>query len=342
MIISASRRTDIPAFFAEWFVNRIRVGYVYTRNPINPHQISKISLSPDAVDCIVFWTKNHANLLPYLKELAGYNFYFQFTITPYGQELEPGLPPKPFLLELFKELSHKLGHNRVIWRYDPIIISETMPVAFHVDAFSAMAASLQGYTKRCVISFIDMYKKCERNLRDAELLPISEEIMREIATAFAKIAARNKIELVTCAEEIDLSAYGIAHGKCIDDHGYEIQSKLRGIIPYAARDCSTNQSHSAAHTELEFHNKLITEISGRSLKIGKDKTQRPLCQCVTSIDIGAYNTCLHGCLYCYANSDIKTIKKNIAMHDPLSPLLNGTLGKDDIVTTKKAASGTMD
>jgi DNA repair photolyase len=321
MIISASRRTDIPAFFAEWFVNRIREGYVYTRNPINPHQISKISLAQDVVDCIVFWTKNPANLLPYLNELAAYNFYFQFTITPYDQQLEPGLPPKPFLLELFKELSRKLGNNKVIWRYDPIMISPEISVAFHIDAFAAMAAALQGYTKRCVISFIDMYKKCEKNLRGLGILPFTENTMRETASEFAKIAAKNKIDLVTCAEEIDLSAYGIAHGKCIDDHGYEIQSKLRGIIPYAARDCSTNQSRSAAHTELEFHNKLITEISGRSLKIGKDKTQRPLCGCVTSVDIGAYNTCLHGCLYCYANSSIRTIKNNLQKHDPASPLL---------------------
>lgn len=286
MIISASRRTDIPAFFAEWFVNRIREGFVYVRNPVNSRQISKISLNPDAVDCFVFWTKNPSNILPYLNELSGYNFYFQFTITPYGQELEPGLPPKPFLLELFKELSRKLGHGRVVWRYDPIIISHTVPAAFHVDAFAAMAAALQGYTRRCVISFIDMYKKCERNLRDAELLPINQETMREIAAAFAKIAARNKIELVTCAEEIDLGSYGITHGKCIDD-------------------------------------KLITDISGRSLKIDRDKTQRPLCHCVTSIDIGAYNTCLHGCLYCYANSDLNAVKKNVLLHDPLSAFLIG-------------------
>jgi hypothetical protein len=305
MIISASRRTDIPAFFADWFVNRIREGFVCTRNPINPHQISKISLSPDVVDCIVFWTKNPANILPYLNELSGYNFYFQFTITPYGQELEPGLPPKPFLLELFKELSRRLDKNRVIWRYDPIIISPAMPVAFHIDVFAAMAAMLREYTKRCVISFIDMYKKCERNLRDTGLLPISQETMRKIAEAFAKIAARNKIELVTCAEEIDISSEGIAHGKCID-------------------------------------NKLVAEISGRSLKIGKDKTQRPLCHCVTSIDIGAYNTCEHRCLYCYANSNIKTIKINLVMHDLLSPLLIGSVGENDIVTTKKTASYNMD
>jgi DNA repair photolyase len=288
MIISASRRTDIPAFFAEWFVNRIHNGYVYVRNPINPHQISKILLTPDVVDCIIFWTKNPANLLPYLTELSSYNIYFQFTITPYDQLLEPGLPPKLLLMELFKELSRKLGKERVVWRYDPIIISQTMSISFHIDSFAAMAAALHGYTERCVISFIDMYKKCERNLRDAELLPISQEPMREIAEAFAKIAARNKIELVTCAEEIDLNLYGIAHGKCID-------------------------------------NKLVAEISGRSLKIGKDKTQRPLCHCVTSIDIGDYNTCLHGCLYCYANSNIKTVKKNLLQYDPLSPFLTGKI-----------------
>lgn len=284
MIISASRRTDIPAFFTEWFMNRIREGFVFIRNPINPRQVGKISLTPDVVDCIVFWTKNPANLLPYLHELSGYNFYFQFTITPYNQLLEPGLPPKPFLIELFKELSRKLGGNRLVWRYDPIIITEDMPVAFHTSAFATMAAALRGYTCRCVISFLDMYKKCERNMKDVHPLPITADMMQETAKCFAEIAVRNELELVTCAEEIDLTSQGIAHGKCIDD-------------------------------------KLIEEISGKPLQIGKDKAQRPLCHCVTSIDIGSYNTCLHGCLYCYANFVVRTIKNNLQKHDPSSPFL---------------------
>jgi hypothetical protein len=284
MIISASRRTDIPAFFAEWFMNRVREGFVCIRNPLNPHQVRKISLQPEEVDCLVFWTKNPANIFPYLAELAAFNFYFQFTLTPYDQLLEPGLPPKPYLIELFKELSRKLGKNRIIWRYDPIVISDDMPIAIHTSAFAAMAAALHGYTNRCVISFLDMYKKCEKNMKDVQPLPITAAMMQETAKSFTSIAARNELELVTCAEEIDLSSYGIAHGKCTDD-------------------------------------KLIAELSGRSLRIGKDKTQRPLCGCLTSIDIGAYNTCLHGCLYCYANSSIKTVKRNLLQHDPLSPML---------------------
>jgi len=284
MIISASRRTDIPAFFAEWFMNRIREGFVCLRNPFNPLQISKISLAPANVDCLVFWTKNPANILPYLDELSGYNFYFQFTLTPYDNQLEPGLPPKPLLIELFKELSRKLDANRVIWRYDPIILSREMSVSFHLTAFAAMAAELRGSTRRCVISFLDMYKKCEKNLRGMGIFPFTEDTMCEIAAGFAAIAAKNNMEIVTCAEEIDLSNLGIAHGKCIDD-------------------------------------KLISEISGRHVSNLKDKTQRPLCGCVTSVDIGAYNTCLHGCLYCYANSNLKLVRKNLAQHDPLSPFL---------------------
>lgn len=302
MIVSASRRTDIPAFFAQWFANRIRAGFVCIRNPLNPRQISRIPLTPDVVDGIVFWTKNPSAFLPYLNEFSAYNFYFQFTITPYDGFLEPGLPPKPLLMELFKELSRKLGNNRVIWRFDPIIISEEMSVPFHIASFAAMAALLRGYTKRCVISFLDMYKKCERNLQNAGILPISREIMLEIAGAFAGIAAKNNIELVTCAEEIDLGRQGITHGKCIDDQ-------------------------------------LIAEISGKNLHIRKDKTQRPLCRCATSIDIGAYNTCLHGCLYCYANSDIKTIRKNLLEHDPMSPLQIGSPRDKDTVAERKTISG---
>jgi Domain of unknown function (DUF1848) len=270
MIISVSRRTDIPAFFAEWFMNRIREGFVCIRNPFNPRQVRKISLQPKDVDCLVFWTKNPANLFPYFAQLSAYNFYFQFTLTPYDQLLEPGLPPKPYLIELFKELSRKLGKERVIWRYDPIVISQDMPVTFHTSAFAAMATALHGYTRRCVISFLDMYKKCERNLKEVQPLPITAAMMQEIAKSFASIAAKNELELVTCAEEIDLSSYGIAHGKCIDDQ-------------------------------------LIAEISGKPLRIAKDKTQRPLCNCATSIDIGDYNTCLHGCLYCYANSSTRAL-----------------------------------
>lgn len=301
MIISASRRTDIPAFFAEWFMNRIRAGSVSIRNPLNSKQIRKVPLTPDIVDCIVFWTKNPAKLLPYLPELAGYNLYFQFTLTPYGRKLEPGLPEKSQLMDTFQNLSRKTGVQKVIWRYDPIILSKQMSVSFHKEAFAAMAESLKGYTRHCVISFLDFYKKIEKNLEGRGILPFTYETIFEIAGCFARIAKNNDLSLATCAEEIDLSSLGIAHGKCID-------------------------------------NDLINRIAGRKITLEKDKTQRPLCGCVESIDIGAYNTCLHGCLYCYANSSAATIKKNCQQHDPASGMLIGKPGESDQVTTGKKPS----
>lgn len=301
MIISASRRTDIPAFFTEWFMNRIRSGHVLIRNPLNSKQIRKVPLTPDVVDCIVFWTKNPAKLLPHLPELAGFNFYFQFTLTPYGRKLEPGLPEKSQLLDTFQKLSRKIGSHKVIWRYDPIILSKKISVSFHEEAFTAMAESLKGYTRHCVISFLDLYKKIEKNLEGRGIFPFTYETMLEIAERFARIAQNNDLTLATCAEKIDLSSLGISHGKCIDDD-------------------------------------LINRIAGRKITMEKDKTQRPLCGCIESIDIGAYNTCSHGCLYCYANSRAATTKKNCQQHDPAAGMLIGKPEKNDKVTTRKKVS----
>jgi hypothetical protein len=301
MIISASRRTDIPAFYSDWFFNRLKQGFVLVRNPMNSKQISKISLSPKVVDCIVFWTKNPAKMLDKLSLLNAYNYYFQFTITPYDVELEPNLPNKSELMEIFTSLSKRLGKQRVIWRYDPIIFSSKYTLDYHLLCFKRIASTLSSYTRKCVISFIDLYKKTKKNLSGIDLIPLSEGQMRDIACAFSNVAGDVDIEIVTCSEEIDLKNFGISHGKCIDD-------------------------------------KLITEISGYELDLSKDKTQRPECGCIASIDIGAYNTCSHGCLYCYANFNSNEVKKNVSMHDPKSALLFGNVCSNDQITERKVVS----
>lgn len=301
MIISASRRNDIPAFYTEWFFNRIADGYVLVRNPINMHHVSRILLTPEVVDCIVFWTKNPAPIIPRLCQLSPYNFYFQFTITPYNRDLEPHLPSKKELMNTFSRLSEILGRERVIWRYDPIVLTSKYSVQFHLNAFAEMSNILGKYTRRCVISFIDMYQKSRRNLSKIEVEELSVKQMREVAVFMSNIARYSGIELVSCAEELDLQNLGISHGKCIDD-------------------------------------KLVAEISGYELNIGKDKTQRPECGCVASIDIGSYNTCSHGCLYCYANADAKAVKKNFSEHDVKSPLLFGHISDNDHITARKVLS----
>lgn len=265
MVISASRRTDLPAFHSSWFFDRLEEGVVSVRNPYNHSQVREVSLSPDQVEGIVFWTKNPLPMLPHLDKLRDYSYYFQFTLTPYGSEIEKNIPSKSqVLLPAFRQLSRLLGPERVIWRYDPILLSSRYTPEFHRDAFERMAAFLSGYTNRCVISFLDFYRNTASRLRQQDLLPMEDAVLRDLAGHLAESGRRHGIRLETCCEEMDLSEFGIGHGCCIDAS-------------------------------------LLEQISGRSLKIPKDKNQRKLCGCAASVDIGSYGTCPGGCLYCYAH-----------------------------------------
>lgn len=166
MILSVSRRTDIPNYYSEWFYNRIKEEFLYVRNPMNPHQISKIDLSPDVVDCIVFWTKNPEPMINRLDELAAYHYYFQFTLTGYGKEIECNVPHKrERMIPVFQELSKRIGKQKVIWRYDPIIFTKTYTPEYHLKAFEQIAMALRGYTEKCVISFVDVYAKNKKNMK---------------------------------------------------------------------------------------------------------------------------------------------------------------------------------
>lgn len=301
MIISASRRTDIPAFFTDWFLNRIDEGYLLVRNPMNLHQISRLNLSPDIVDCIVFWSKNPARMINKLDRLRQYVYYFQFTITGYGQRLEPNVPSIQETINTFSILSGLIGKEKLIWRYDPIILTDDLDINYHIKSFENIASQLQGKTCRCVISFVDMYKKTRHNMAPFKLTNIDINVISKLAVFLRNICKEYGFELTSCAEKIDLSTYGIQHGRCIDD-------------------------------------KLIEEISGYTLDSEKDPTQRPECGCIASIDIGAYNTCAHECLYCYANYDHGRVHSNYAIHDPNSPLLFGTVGLNDKIYERKALS----
>lgn len=212
MIISASRRTDIPSYYSEWFINRLKEGYVLIQNPRNINRYSKASLTRESVDCIVFWTKNPIPMMDKLDiiDSMGYSYYFQFTLTPYGRDVESGLPNKKRLIQVFKQLSNKLGDNRVIWRYDPIIIGQNLSIDYHIKAFEYMARELKGYTNRCVISFVDSYKS------GSQQYDMSIENIKLVAKAFSDIAKDNSMVLMTCSEEYALEEYGIGHGACID------------------------------------------------------------------------------------------------------------------------------
>ena len=295
MIISASRRTDIPAFYADWLMNRIRAGYCLVSNPFNPAQVARVSLLPEDVDAIVFWTRNPRPLLPHLAELdrRGYRYYFQFTLTGYPQALEPRLPERSLLLRAFRDLAGYVGPQRVIWRYDPIVLSTITDIPFHERNFAELAEALSGLTPRVVVSLLDPYAKNRRRLRKlAECGIVVRDIqgidngVGDLLRSLASLAKEHSMEITSCAEPWDLRRYGILPGKCVDDE-------------YIAR------------------------IFGIEVTHAKDEAQRPACGCVRSKDIGAYDTCLYGCVYCYATSDRVDPDALRARYDPDSPSLLG-------------------
>lgn len=301
MIISASRRTDIPAYYGEWFMNRIAEGFLYVRNPMNYHQVSKVKLSKDVVDCIVFWTKYPAPFMKYLNKIDNYNYYFQFTLTPYDKSIEANLPDKEEIINTFIHLSKIIGKEKIIWRYDPIILSQELTIDYHLEKFKYLLTKLNGYTEKCIISFLDIYSNTEKNMRNLNIKPISENDMRILGTEFIKLAQNYDIKLESCAEKANLLDIGISHGKCIDD-------------------------------------KLISRITNHNINISKDKNQREQCGCITSIDIGMYNTCMNNCSYCYANFNKGAVKTNFPKHNINSPLLIGELMEKDKITERKMES----
>ncbi len=211
MILSVSRRTDIPAFYSDWFFNRLREGYVLVRNPMNYHQVGKITLSPDVIDCIVFWTKNPKLIVERLDLLKDYKYYFQVTINPYNKEIEQNVALKNTIIDSFKKLSEKIGKEKTIWRYDPIVITEDIDINYHYKYFNYLCNKLEGYTDSCVISFVDIYKKTERNMKDVKYNLASNDTMLEISKNLADMASNYNIKIYSCSELIDLSSVGIEH-----------------------------------------------------------------------------------------------------------------------------------
>lgn len=308
MILSVSRRTDIPNYYSEWFLNRIKDGYLYVRNPFNCHQVSKIDISPQVVDCIVFWTKNPEPMINKLKQLKNYQYYFQFTLTGYGKDMEPNLPHKrEQMIPVFRRLSTMIGKEKVVWRYDPIVITEIYSEEYHLKAFNEIATKLNGYCNKVVISFVDLYSKTKKNMKEFHIIDRNQNELMKFASKLGKVASNNGMEIATCAEVIDLSSCGIKHSSCIDKN-------------------------------------LIEEIIGGPIKVEKDKNQREECGCVGSIDIGAYDTCLNGCKYCYANYSDEKIKTNTALYHVQSPILCSELTDEDKITERvvKQLGGTKE
>ena len=290
MIINTGQRTDIPAFYAEWFANRLREGFVCVRNPFDPNQVSRYRLDPSVVDVIGFCTKNPEPMFPYMDLLQDYGQYWFVTITPYGRDIEPNVPNKHHLLEVFKALSDTVGIDAVCWRYDPIFISDKYSMDYHRRAFETMATSLEGYTKTVVISFIDLYPKVRRNF--PEVREVTKEQRLALGKDIIDMAARLGMTVRPCAEGDELAALGADCSGCMKITDYE-------------------------------------KAIGERLNAPKKKGAREACACYLSCDIGAYNTCRHLCRYCYANTDTAEVLMRSRLHDPKSPFLIGGYREDD-------------
>lgn len=295
-IISASRSTDIPAFYAEWFARRLAAGYCRWINPFN-QQPQYISFQN--ARAFVFWTKNAEPLLPHLTELdrRGVIYYFQFTVNDYEEErLEPGVPPLVRRLETFRQLSRMIGKARVIWRFDPLILAKSLTVERLVERVIRIGEVLREHTEKLVFSFADIgeYAKVPANLRrhGVDFREFVPDTMREFARLLAERTRGWGLQLATCAESLSLDEFGISHNRCVDDvlllRLAPGDLKLREVL---ARD---------------MYGEILPGI--RSLK---DEGQREACGCVISKDIGQYNTCPNLCLYCYANTSPGVVRRNL-------------------------------
>lgn len=290
MIINTGMCTDIPAFYSRWFLNRLKEGYVLVRNPYNPQQVTRYSLNPDVVDLIGFCTKNPGPILPHMDALKPYGQYWFVTITSYEKDVEPNVPDVDSMTEEFCDLSKIVGVDSIGWRYDPVFLNEKYTIERHLSDFEKIASRLCGYTKTCVISFIDLYPKVRRNF--PEVWPVSDQDRLTLGRSFVEIGRKYGMTIKPCGEGNELSAYGADCSGCMTLKTYE-----------TALHCRLNAP--------------------------KIQSARKECACLLMCDIGAYNTCGHLCRYCYANYSAELVRRNMSMHDPDSAFLIGGPEEDD-------------
>jgi len=297
MILNTGNRTDIPAFFSEWFINRVREGFVLARNPFFPNQVTRFRIDPKLVDIIAFCTKNPAPMLPYMDQISSFKQFWFVTITPYGKRIEPGVPDKKEVCDAFRKISCIVGKRCIGWRYDPIFISDTYTVEYHLQAFEKIASLLEGYTEQVVISFIDLYEKTKKNFPEAREVSRQERLL--LGENLARTGRCHGMQVYTCLEGRDLARFGVNTGGCM----------TKEVLEHALGE------------ELYIPPGLSPAREG--------------CRCLLGSDIGAYNTCKHFCRYCYANYDKESVMRNHALHDPHSPLLIGHLQDGDEVREAK-------
>ena len=295
MILNISSRTDIIAFYTDWFINRYKAGFVDVRNPFYPKQVSRIYFKD--VDAIMFCTKNPIPILDKI-ELINKPILFHITLTPYYKDIEPNVPPKGLVIEAIKKLSFKLGKNNIFIRYDPIILNDVYTIDYHIKAFDNMCSILRGYVNKIIISFVDDYKNVRNNMKDLKIKEFNSDDYKKIGINFSMIAKKYEMTVQTCFEDINLVQYGFKKDDCLS---FNLAYKLTGktnLKKWKARDGSK-------------------------------------CNCVEMVDIGVYNSCKHFCKYCYANYDERKVNDNFEKHDKDSSLLIGQLKEDDVIKIRK-------
>lgn len=297
MILSASRRTDIPGFYMPWFVNRLKEGEVLVRNPVNHKLVSRVALNADEIECIAFWTKNPAPLLQYGATLQPYSYFVQFTLNAYGRDIEQNLPRKQQLLQTFVQLAGAIGPHRMVWRYSPILLSKKYTLQYHLHYFEQLAKRLQGHTTTCRISFLEIYPKIAGRMLAMGIRDVPEVEKAPLARRLAEIGGAYGISLGGCGN-MDVAAAGFEAGGCIGEE-------------------------------------MVQAALGLPVHLAKSGPGQGGCRCVPSVDIGSYNTCQNGCAYCYANQMGPNEAKRAALYDINAPMLCDAVRPGDEVKTRK-------
>lgn len=294
MILNVSGRTDIVAFYSNWFMKRLKEGYVDVRNPFYPKKVSKIYFKD--VDGIVFCTKNPIPMLDKIDKIK-IPFIFHITLTPYKKDVEPNVLPKGKIINAIKELSKKIGKEKIWVRYDPVFINDVYTINYHVKNFNRMCELLDGYVNKIIISFLDIYQNVRYNMPYLRVKTLTDDDYKIIGTEFSNSAKKHGMTVQTCAEKQNLSEYGFIVSDCVTK---EIAATLTGKSKFKT-------------------------WTARSKK----------CKCVSMVDIGEYNTCPHLCRYCYANYDENKVKMNSSKHDENQSVLIGEITNNDEIKIRK-------
>ena len=295
MIINTGARTDTAQWYAPWLLRRFEEVFVFVRNPLFPHKVSRYELDPAVVDCVEFCSKDYAPLLPGLSQITSrFNTHFHYTITAYGRDIEPLVPSIDDSVQTLYDLERIVGARRICWRYDPVLLTETYTIGRHLDTFASLCERLAGHVDRCIFSFVERYQKLEQNFPELSFPTPAER--DALAAGLGRIAAEHGIPIQTCGNNGLWPQYGIGCSGC------------------------TTLAMLGASNGIEF----------RDLR---HKGQRAGCGCFESRDIGAYDSCPNGCRYCYANRSPERARENWrSHHDPESPLLLGHLTDGDEVS----------